>query len=751
MYILKYYYLHAWGHSPLIPLGTLCGISNKTHCPFCRLIRKTLAFEDSGFQALKENLPIIRCFLTSDTQYNLYSTRIRKILVGGNLLHEAMTIRKPWASLGIHQILQNGERPPEQKLNESCLVEEQINIELVKSWLQLCNQQHQSMKQMPDLHFHDITHDNVHNTATLIQESCQPVPLSKNSLGLTLIDVQIGCLVSTTHDVRYFASSYVWVDRNPFKTRKKSRATELYTPGAITAENSDIPQIIRDAIEFVGKIGERYLWINSLCIIQDSTSEKMEQISNMGNIYSRAYITLVAAFGESCHTGFPGVRAKSRKTIQHVEQIGDMLLANQLQPLYRILRDSTWSTRGWTYQEHELSKRCLIFIEHLLYFSCNHMVVQEDSGLRDVSLRRERADRIRLERYPIWACYRSAVKNFSKRNFTFDADVINAFRGIAALLQPASKCDFLHGLPETELDVALLWQPKSPIRRRVDKLTGEPLFPSWSWAGWVGEVGYIWTKHLLDDISWVRWQVQLAGKTEYFSSNQLRMPQAEHGVTWRCVEYTHQPGIPYYYQPEHPGIWCLHPVAVKDTCPPRLLLLPGAHDLRFKAYTAMLRLEVKSHIIDPFDYDPLSNCKTSRHVCCPAQIISGDGFVAGTIYIPTHLVGTIASGRHELVCLSRRRGDEASRTDPYAIYDEYEDARAYAGPIDNVEEVPYRLTLYPSQTDIRRTNDKYDHSRYNKNKPWPLFNVMLIERKVNVAFRVALGLFTSLHFCKQRP
>jgi hypothetical protein len=744
----------AWRGTSAIPLGSLRSIANKTHCAFCRLVAKT-ASPGSGdlFRILDEGRTIIRCNLTPNEEFSQFSTRIRTV----HLNLQFPKQENPQRSFGpgrIHQILRGKERPPEQKYNDSRLVKDQIDVGLVKSWLQLCERQHQSMLSEPGYIYPSLTPPEVtdiHNPSTGIKQPCQPVPLLDNSLELTTIDVQLRCLVNTEPDVRYIALSYVWGGPQPFQNTK-TRGKELYTPGAVSAEDTAIPQTIRDAIKFVGMLGERYLWVDSLSIIQDSTREKMEQISNMGNIYSRAVLTLVAAHGDSCHAGLPGVRPGSRKTAQHAEQIEGMLLSNELRYMHEIVEDSIWNTRGWTYPERELSKRCLVFTEKLVYFSCNQMVCKEDSGLRNVSRWGEKHVRVRAERHPIWNNYRRAVKKFTKRTFTFDSDVINAFEGIVSLLQPAFKCDFLYGLPETELDVALLWQPKSAIRRRIDKSTGQPIFPSWSWAGWVGEIDYVWTQHLLDDLSRVQWQVQSTKKKEYLTSNQLRAPQSgQHGI-WEYVLSTgkNDGGPSYYYQPEHPDIWCLHPTAAKEARLPRSLLLPGTHELRFKAQTAMLRIVVKPHIVVPVFYVPLSPCTHSRHICCPVEIISVDNFVAGTVYIPAHIMGTLTSEPREFVCLSRRRGYRGD-TIGQEIYAKYQGCDTYPQPKDDFKEVPKHPTLYPGHYRIEWAQDKYDHSRYNQNKPWPLYNVMLIERKGNLAFRVATGIVHVTAFLEAGP
>ena len=74
-----------------------------------------------------------------------------------------------------------------------------------------------------------------------------------------------------------------------------------------------LPATIRDAIHFVRRLKERYLWVDSLCIIQDDVENKQRQIANMSNIFSGACLTLVAACGDSCQAGLSGALPGSRK------------------------------------------------------------------------------------------------------------------------------------------------------------------------------------------------------------------------------------------------------------------------------------------------------------------------------------------------------------------------------------------------------------------------------------------------------
>ena len=118
----------------------------------------------------------------------------------------------------------------------------------------------------------------------------------------------------------------------------------------------DLPATLKDAAFVTSQIGERFLWIDSLCIIQDDPNFKHSQIAVMDRIYQSAVATIVAAGGSNVHAGLTGIRR--REWIQHSEFIQNMLLANRRPGIAGL---SEWNTMAWVYQEEKLSRRLLMF------------------------------------------------------------------------------------------------------------------------------------------------------------------------------------------------------------------------------------------------------------------------------------------------------------------------------------------------------------------------------------------------------
>ena len=145
----------------------------------------------------------------------------------------------------------------------------------------------------------------------------------------------------------------------------------------------ELPRTIMDAVTSVEMLGKRYLWVGALCIEPGHEIDLAAQIPIMGHIYTRSFLIVVAASGEDADSGLPVLNELSARGVQRVIGPlggGDVLsickpsccsyciTARQNTTPY--LARLTWDTRGWTFQEKELSRRLLIFAEEQAYWEC---------------------------------------------------------------------------------------------------------------------------------------------------------------------------------------------------------------------------------------------------------------------------------------------------------------------------------------------------------------------------------------------
>ncbi|KAL2844584.1 heterokaryon incompatibility protein-domain-containing protein [Aspergillus pseudoustus] len=292
---------------------------------------------------------------------------------------------------------------------------------------------------------------------------------------------------------------------------------------------TELPNTIEDALRVTARIGLQYLWVDSICIAQDNRDEKQAQILAMYDIYANAEICIIAASGTDSTHGLPGVR-ESRKLAGSVAgvslQSGQSTVIGARPPaLHETLKEYLWIRRAWTYQEVILARRCLIFTETETFFFCTQETVREsltesgthaerDYWMSDVwgdidfmtmtsanqpSKRDDNFGRTSLQNYD------AAMREYTRRELTYQEDGLNAFRGMERLFGQYIGCETIAGCPWPLLTNCLEWQLQDilcaeeewPSRRMSRDLKDEendndlhliPLLPSWAWAGWNGSL-----------------------------------------------------------------------------------------------------------------------------------------------------------------------------------------------------------------------------------------------------------------------
>ncbi len=145
----------------------------------------------------------------------------------------------------------------------------------------------------------------------------------RKSVTLLLVDVEKHCLVSfdTNLECHYVALSYVWGGVLMLHTTRENLFTLMQQNSLKRLENQ-LPKVARDAMAVVSMMGERYLWTDNLCIVQDDPAWKHLQISQMDLIYSHAILTIVALSGTNANEGLPGVAPDFRfPTAAHLQGV----------------------------------------------------------------------------------------------------------------------------------------------------------------------------------------------------------------------------------------------------------------------------------------------------------------------------------------------------------------------------------------------------------------------------------------------
>ncbi|CAK7214622.1 hypothetical protein SBRCBS47491_002208 [Sporothrix bragantina] len=371
-----------------------------------------------------------------------------------------------------------------------------IDFDLVRRWVGLCNKYHtHTCRTNPLLELNALKRDHQHPADEMPEFRC--------------VDVARMCLALVPSGTPYAALSYVWGRRSFFRT-ERANVQELEQPGALTLLGDHIPQTIQDALYVAREVGLAYLWIDTLCIVQDDYELKGATISRMDMVYCAAELVIIAAGSPHAYSGIAGVRPGSggmgNRPRQAIEQIA---------PGLRLAANSRWQDdaegqsyyqRGWTLQEDHFALRSLVFVNGTVVFRCASADVWQEhvpESRADIYGKSSRAAGANDQELDDIGTMEQFMNSYSKRILSFGLDLYNAFAGMARQLMVQYNTDLCHGIPTRFFDWHLLWEPSSEthhVRCQGSVTTGDGRGPSWSWSGWTGgEIfAHIWDWYTRD-------------------------------------------------------------------------------------------------------------------------------------------------------------------------------------------------------------------------------------------------------------
>ena len=344
---------------------------------------------------------------------------------------------------------------------------------------------------------------------TIEHQACGPgekFPLPRRVLDLMVRDEEVLLYESDGREARYMCLSHCWGNSRALTTTLTN--IENHKKG-IPFEA--LPRTFQDAVLFCRKMKIRYLWIDSLCIIQDDEEDWQRESALMAQIYQHSYLTLAATASHSDEEGLfytsPqahvfGVLADGAPYQMHAR------------PAIRHFDDAKFPlfSRAWIFQERMLAPRVLHFGEQELWWECMEALKCEcggiNSGERLGSGQAKYESKIAHQRIVSTASlayltirWHTIIEEYSELNLTKSRDKLTALSGIADQMfairesrqirhrrvhhSPDRK--YLAGLWSDTIVSDLLWFRKDhtttsfPERWRA---------PSWSWAALDGPVTY---------------------------------------------------------------------------------------------------------------------------------------------------------------------------------------------------------------------------------------------------------------------
>ncbi|KAI8715153.1 hypothetical protein NCS52_01022400 [Fusarium sp. LHS14.1] len=290
-------------------------------------------------------------------------------------------------------------------------------------------------------------------------------------------------------DQPYAALSYCWGTPKDAETQFKTLRCNLHDRYR-GFRLSEVSPVIRDAVVVCRAFGVRYLWVDAVCIIQDDAYDWEQESALMAMLFKDAYFVIAAPASDSCNEGFlsltkpfinlpfhsklkPGIQGSYRLVqLPHQNYSGNPAVFFSL--AIEDYLSSTWSTRGWVYQEGVAAQRILLFgrtgpsAQFHQDYSFNFFV---HLGQRYLN-------------YDGWF---RIVSVFSGTRLTRKTDRLPAISGLAKLYQDVFQDQYLAGLWRNDLCRGLFWQtgfPDAHCQELIASLESPDPYiaPSWSWV-----------------------------------------------------------------------------------------------------------------------------------------------------------------------------------------------------------------------------------------------------------------------------
>lgn len=280
--------------------------------------------------------------------------------------------------------------------------------------------------------------------------------------------------------------------------------TETLTLFKSALPYSSLSANFRDAIKITKELGIQYLWIDSLCILQDSKPDWEHESKKMGTVYRYATVTISAQTSPRSSHGILKRNLTSSSPLGSAplkvfpkDMDGAEVFVERQDPKEETLRllqiGSPLSRRGWVLQETVLSPRVLYYGDKNIFWRC-HKGVESVDGLpagnrthsTDVSeisavFHDDNGSASRFEADNIaWVFkeYYKLVVQYSRRQLSVDSDKLPAFSGLSQLLEPTIDSAYLAGLWSRDINHGLLWHHQIGSCKHVQPYRA----PSWSWA-----------------------------------------------------------------------------------------------------------------------------------------------------------------------------------------------------------------------------------------------------------------------------
>jgi Heterokaryon incompatibility protein (HET) len=350
------------------------------------------------------------------------------------------------------------------------------NFDLIRTWLSKCEQHPRCHKPLVS-----------DATDTYLPKRLIYIPPDDSVDSIKLV---LGVDIDVKQDHRYLALSHCW-GSDPNKIPKTDASNLDNHLQCIPPEK--LSKTFQDAIVLAKELGIRFLWIDSLCILQGSDDEFQEEIRRMHLVYGQAYCTIAAQDSSNGEGGLFIPRHDSTQLQDWDEEPSGPL-----------------SSRGWAFQELVISPRVIHFTVSRILWECRICAAAEDSPyMLYRALAKTRYPKSFCQwrlfdghietwstepnligpDYSVYTRWMEAVETYSWRELTFNSDKLAAISGLVSVFASMIDDRYIVGHWYKDFIRSLCWIPADD-QSSTQCYARSDSYPSWAWTSYHGRVKY---------------------------------------------------------------------------------------------------------------------------------------------------------------------------------------------------------------------------------------------------------------------
>ncbi|KAH7096035.1 heterokaryon incompatibility protein-domain-containing protein [Paraphoma chrysanthemicola] len=322
--------------------------------------------------------------------------------------------------------------------------------------------------------------DKCKNHTECLPEDEAPLPTRVLELSVGHTKPSLMLVDGNTKQGRYLALSHCWGSTKNWPLRTTRHNIEEYQS---IIPFDDLPRTFRDFAEFSQGLGVKYIWIDSLCIVQDDSEDWHSEAEKMGDVYRNATL-VVAASGAKNSTEGLFITDRPRAIVYRLPYRPGGVYQGTFN-LTRVYERESYpffgalDKRAWALQERVLARKIVSFMPGGMTWHCESVSIDEFG----------RGHAPFIEAF-MWSLL---LESYSAKDLTYPSDRLKALKGIVAHLQRSRTDQYYqnYGVWQERLTEQLFWLHVGP-----QTADGALTLPSWSWA--TTQSRKTWPKDWLD-------------------------------------------------------------------------------------------------------------------------------------------------------------------------------------------------------------------------------------------------------------